>query len=104
MPGVKRMADAVVDEALQRLPGWARVGSELRCRYVLSSFPEAVTFTTRIAAVAEELQHHPEWSVSFKTVVLSMMTHDVGGLSQRDVDLATRIVAIAEELSAIPAA
>jgi pterin-4a-carbinolamine dehydratase len=104
MPGVERMADAVVDEALQKLPGWARVGSELRCRYVLSSFPDAVTFTNRIANVAEELQHHPEWSVSYTTVVLSVTTHDAGGLSQLDIDLATRIVEIAKRLSAAPVA
>ncbi|MGK0351804.1 MAG: pterin-4a-carbinolamine dehydratase [Planctomycetota bacterium] len=104
MPAVTRVADAVVDEALRSLPGWGRVSSELRCRYALPSFVDAVTFTTRIAAVAEELQHHPEWTVTYTTVALSMTTHDAGGLSQRDVDLARRIVAIAEELSATPVA
>ena len=104
MTNVDRVADAVVDAALQSLPGWGRVGDELRCRYRLPSFPDAVTFTNRIAVAAEELQHHPEWTVAYTTVTLSMTTHDAAGLSQRDLDLAACIVSIAAELSAEPMA
>lgn len=102
MSSVPRLADAVVDEALQELPGWERVGSELRCRYGLPKFPGAVAFTVAIAEVAEELQHHPEWTVAYTQVSLAMTTHDAGGLSQRDLDLAARIVALAGEHSAAP--
>ena len=104
MVAPERVADAAVDSALLRLPGWCRVGVELRCRYTLPSFAQAVTFTNRIAVLADELMHHPEWAVAYTTVRLSMTTHDAGGLSHRDLDLASRIVLLAAEVGAKPVA
>jgi pterin-4a-carbinolamine dehydratase len=104
MPAPQRIADDVVDQALQPLPGWIRVGAELRCRYAFLTFTDAVAFTTRIAVVAEEMAHHPEWSVAYTAVALLTTTHDAGGLTQLDLDLALRIAALATELSGKPLA
>lgn len=89
-----------IDAALGGLPGWVRVGQELRCSYVLHRFVDAVAFTNRIAEVAEQLQHHPEWTVAYRRVDLSMTTHDAGGLTKLDLQLAGRIVELAGELGA----
>jgi len=89
-----------IDAALAGLPGWVRVGKELRCCYVLPRFVDAVAFTNRIAEVAEQLQHHPEWTVAYRRVDLSMTTHDAGGLTSLDLQLAGEIVELADELNA----
>lgn len=94
----QQLPGAVVDQALRDLPGWRRVGHELSCRYRLPSFVDAVSFTQRIGELAEELCHHPEWSVAYTTVSLTSTTHDAGGLSQLDLDLAGRVVALAEAM------
>jgi 4a-hydroxytetrahydrobiopterin dehydratase len=89
-----------IDAALGGLPGWVRVAKELRCHYVLPRFVDAVAFTNRIAEVAEQLQHHPEWTVAYRRVDLTLTTHDAGGLTNLDLQLANRIVELAAELSA----
>lgn len=96
------VATALVDQALSRLPGWARVGNELRCRYAFSDLAGAVEFCDRMAAVAIERDHHPSWSVAYSKVDVATTTHDAGGLTQLDLDLAAAIVVIANELSAQP--
>jgi 4a-hydroxytetrahydrobiopterin dehydratase len=67
---------------------------------VLPRFVDAVAFTNRIAEVAEQLQHHPEWTVAYRRVDLTLTTHDAGGLTNLDLQLANRIVELAAELSA----
>ena len=100
----QQLSGDVVDQALSRMPGWRRLGDELSCRYQLPTFVDAVSFTQRLAGVAEELCHHPEWSVTYTIVSLSSTTHDAGGLSQLDLDLAERVIAIADEMGAKPMA
>lgn len=60
-----------------------------------SDFAEAFGFMTRVAILAEKADHHPEWFNVYNRVEILLTTHDAGGLSQRDVDLATAIDAIA---------
>jgi len=100
MAAPERLSAEHVDQALDALPGWAREGDELRCEYRLPSFVAAVQFTSRVADVAELLVHHPEWTVRYRNVALRTTTHDAGGLTRLDLDLATRIAAIAGELDA----
>ena len=89
-----------VDRALDDLPGWVREGQELRCRYMLPGFVDAVAFTNRIADVAEQLQHHPEWTVAYRRVDLSTTTHDAGGLTELDLQLASKIAELSAEMNA----
>ncbi|MFK7739117.1 MAG: 4a-hydroxytetrahydrobiopterin dehydratase [Planctomycetota bacterium] len=96
----ERLSPAVVDEALVALAGWWRDGQVLRCSYRLPKFDDAVLFTTRIAEVAEEIQHHPEWHVGYRRVDIESSTHDADGLTQLDLDLAERISELAVGLRA----
>ncbi len=63
--------------------------------YRFRDFSQAFGWMTRVAMVAEQLNHHPEWSNVYKTVEVTLSTHDVGGLSQLDFDLASKMDALA---------
>ncbi|ARE40288.1 Pterin-4-alpha-carbinolamine dehydratase [Rhodovulum sp. P5] len=73
--------------------GWAMVdGRDAICRtFVFADFVSAFGFMTRVALWAEKLDHHPEWSNVYKTVEVTLTTHDAGGLSMKDIELARRI-------------
>ena len=90
-----------VDDAVASLLGWARVGKQLEARYAFKTFPDAVSFTCRVAEVAEELGHHPEWRVAYRDVDLSSTTHDAGGLTRLDIELAERVDELARSSGAV---
>jgi 4a-hydroxytetrahydrobiopterin dehydratase len=76
--------------ALGRLKGWSEVTARdaITKKFVFADFNEAFGFMTRAALVAEKLDHHPEWFNVYKTVEVTLSTHDAGGLTERDVKLA----------------
>ncbi len=82
------LTDAEIDEALRVLPGWTRLGRSLQRTYRFAGFPEAVAFVDSLVAPAEALQHHPDISISYNTVVVTLTTHDAGGLTRKDFALA----------------
>lgn len=85
-------ADAVT-EALAMLDGW-RLGADglsITRRFVFGNFSEAFAFMTRVALAAEKMDHHPEWSNVYKTVEVRLTTHDAGGLTALDFDLARKM-------------
>lgn len=100
MAAPQRATDAEVGAALADLPGWRRVGDELHASFELPTFAAAVDFTVAIAAVADELVHHPEWRVAYRRVDLLTTTHDADGLSALDFALARRILALATQRGA----
>lgn len=77
------------------LPAWSLVDGKLHRELRFADFSEAFGFMARVALVAEQLGHHPEWSNVWNRVVINLTTHDTGGLSHLDVELARRIDAIA---------
>ena len=76
--------------ALAKLAGWSEVKDRdaITRTLVFRDFNEAFGFMTRAALVAEKLDHHPEWFNVYKTVTVTLSTHDAGGLTERDVTLA----------------
>jgi 4a-hydroxytetrahydrobiopterin dehydratase len=79
--------------ALAQLPEWhyddAAMG--IRRNLKFGDFAEALAFMVRVGVLAEKADHHPEWSNVYNRVKILLTTHDAGGLSQRDIDLATAI-------------
>ncbi|MEZ6007364.1 MAG: 4a-hydroxytetrahydrobiopterin dehydratase [Planctomycetota bacterium] len=83
-----RLDDAALSAALAELPGWRREGDALVRRFEFPDFVAAFGFMARAALCAERAGHHPDWSNSYKRVDVRLTTHEVGGLTARDVDLA----------------
>lgn len=80
-----------VDMALRDLRGWSRQEGGLRRRFRRQSFPDAVNFVSRVAELAEEAQHHPDIDIRYRNVILFLTTHDVGGITELDIELARKI-------------
>jgi 4a-hydroxytetrahydrobiopterin dehydratase len=76
------------------LPQWAVVNGKLHRELRFADFNEAFGFMSRVALIAETIGHHPEWFNVWNTVVIDLTTHDAGGLSSLDLELAQRIDAI----------
>ena len=76
--------------ALARLNGWSKVTGRdaIAKKFVFKDFNQAFGFMTRAALIAEKMDHHPEWFNVYKTVEVTLSTHDAGGLTELDVKLA----------------
>ena len=86
----------VVERALKELPGWGLDQDKLYREFVFSSFNEAFGFMSRVALAAETANHHPEWFNVYNRVRVHLTTHDAGGITQRDLDLAARMSEFAD--------
>ena len=70
---------------------WSVVDGRLHAEFTFIDFAEAFAFMTRVAALAESAGHHPDWSNSWNQVVIDLVSHDVGAITDRDRALAARI-------------
>ncbi len=96
---IARLTDAERDEALPALPAWelAEDGLALSRKLKFKDFNEAFGFMTRVAIHADKVDHHPEWFNVYNRVEITLTTHDAGGLSRRDVEMARFIDALAPQ-------
>ena len=81
-------------DALKTLPGrWklAEDGNAIQQSFNFKSFAEAFSFMSHVALLAEKMDHHPDWSNSYNKVEISLSSHDAGGVTQKDIDLAQAI-------------
>ncbi len=89
------MAELLSDIAIQRelgsLSGWARRGDVLTRQYTFRNFVEAMRFVNHVADSAESMNHHPDIDIRYSKVTLTLSTHDAGGITQNDLDLARAI-------------
>jgi 4a-hydroxytetrahydrobiopterin dehydratase len=86
-----KLQEMVIREALGGLPGWELTAEGLRKKYEFAGFPEAVKFVDRLVEPAEAAQHHPNIAIVYRWVTLILTTHDEGGVTQKDLDLARAI-------------
>ena len=86
--------------ALVRLSGWSEVAGRdaIAKTFVFKDFNQAFGFMTRAALVAEKMDHHPEWRNVYKTVEVVLATHDAGGVTKLDIELARAMNGIAMQL------
>ncbi|SIR37716.1 MULTISPECIES: 4a-hydroxytetrahydrobiopterin dehydratase [unclassified Bosea (in: a-proteobacteria)] len=93
----KRLSPEAQAEALATLTGWkpAQGREAITKRFVFRDFNEAFGWMTRVALRAETMNHHPEWSNIYRTVTVTLATHDAGGLTELDVKLARAMDALA---------
>ncbi len=99
-PRPRRLEHADVVAQLGDLPGWAHTGGALHARYDAPSVPAAVDLVAQVFEVAEELDHHPDTDLRCQRVRFALSTHDRGGVTQLDVELAHRIARIAAAVGA----
>jgi 4a-hydroxytetrahydrobiopterin dehydratase len=88
---VDRLDDAAIDARLGDLSGWTREGDEIRKTFERADFPAAIAFVVRVGFLAEKANHHPDIDIRWRTVHFALTTHDAGGLSALDFDLAAQI-------------
>jgi len=93
---VQRLDEGARDTALASLTGWSydAAADGIRREFTFENFAAAFAFMSHVAILAEKADHHPEWSNVYNRVNILLTTHDAGGLSQRDIDLAQQIDAI----------
>ena len=90
-----RLSDTELAAALRELPDWSLRDGKLHRELRFRDFSEAFGFMTRAALVAESMNHHPEWLNVWNRVVVDLSTHDAGGITALDLELARRMNALA---------
>ena len=90
-----RLTDDAVREALASLPSWSLESGKLHREFRFADFSEALGFLVRVGIEAEKRNHHPEIANVYASVTIDLTTHDAGGITEKDVDLARAIDALA---------
>ena len=91
-----RLTEDQINELLREHPDWARNGDGVERTFEFGSFVAAFGFMSRVALISEKLFHHPEWSNVYNRVEVSLTTHDAGGISELDFELAGRLSALVD--------
>jgi len=91
----RKLEDKEVESAIAKLEGWRLEQGKLHREYRFPNFVEAFGFMASAALVAEGMNHHPEWSNVYGTVKIDLTTHDAGGITGNDVEMATRFETLA---------
>ena len=92
--GVPKLGSEEIARLKPQVPAWTVDGDRLRRKLVFKNFVEAMRFVNRMADVAEAEGHHPDFSVHYREVEVSVWTHAIGGLSENDFILAAKIDAL----------
>ena len=95
---MKKLSPAARATALKKLPKWKPVAGRdaISRKFKFANFSEAFAFMSRAALLAEKMDHHPEWFNVYNKVDVTLSTHDAGGVTQHDIDLATAMDGFAQ--------
>ena len=85
------MSDKEIQARLDELRDWQYDGVHIHKSFVFGDFSEAFAFLTRVALIAEKLNHHPDWSGVYNKVTLKLRTHDADGITDKDFNFARRV-------------
>lgn len=86
-----KLSDLEIRRALGTLPGWSRKGDALIKTYSFARFADGIRFVQQVAELADGMNHHPDIDVRYTNITFSLSSHDAGGITQRDLDLAKEI-------------
>jgi 4a-hydroxytetrahydrobiopterin dehydratase len=92
------LTQAELEEALRQLPGWTYLAGKLHREYQFADFIHAFGFMATASIAIEAMNHHPEWINVYSRVTVDLSTHDVGGITELDVELASKLERIARKL------
>jgi 4a-hydroxytetrahydrobiopterin dehydratase len=85
------LSESAIGEKLQHLSGWSYSGGSIQRQFTFDDFLTGIEFVNRVAEVAESAGHHPDITINYNRVLLSLSTHSEGGVTQKDFDLAQDI-------------
>ena len=88
-----KLSEREIEQAVGSLAGWAYEDGALRRQFSFPGFADAMAFVNRVAELAERANHHPDITINYNRVGIALSTHDAGGVTEKDVDLARQIVA-----------
>lgn len=92
----RKLSELEIEKQLSELVGWRINNGKLNKTIEFATFVQAFGFMTQVAIEAEKMSHHPEWCNVYNKVTIDLMTHDIGGISNRDFRLARAIDAVAK--------
>jgi 4a-hydroxytetrahydrobiopterin dehydratase len=96
---MKKLDDAEIQSKVEKLAGWSMKDGKLHREYKFADFPHAFGMMATAAPAIEKMDHHPEWSNVYNRVTVDLSTHDAGGITQKDFDLAMLLEGIAKKLA-----
>ena len=96
----RKLNPVEIETALETLPGWSVTNDKLLRNYAFGDFVKAWAFMSASALVVQQMDHHPEWFNVYDRVRVELVTHDLGGISTRDVELAEKMEHLAGPLLA----
>jgi len=85
---MERLSNSAIDETMASFPEWSQTGDAIQRTFQFGDFVQAMKFVNRVAEVAEAAQHHPDMLIRWDKVTLTLSTHDAGGITHLDFDLA----------------
>ncbi len=85
---LEKLSSEEIEKELSNLPGWSKVDGKLHKEFQFDNFNQAFGFMTRAAMEIEKMNHHPEWFNVYNKLSVDLMTHDAGGITENDVNLA----------------
>ena len=88
---MSRLDEPEIARRLAALPGWERRGDEIRRTFAFPDFKASLAFVNRVGELAEAMNHHPDVDIRYSRVTLALTTHDAGGLTARDFELAAKV-------------
>ncbi|MGQ0795711.1 MAG: 4a-hydroxytetrahydrobiopterin dehydratase [Nitrosopumilaceae archaeon] len=86
--GLNKLSDEQIKKELTNLPGWSTVNGKLHKDFVFKDFIQAFGFMSTAALHIEKMNHHPEWFNVYNKIKVDLTTHDAGGITQNDINLA----------------
>ena len=90
-----KLSDLEIQRALGDLAGWSRRGDTLVKTFTFDKFARGIAFVDRIAVAADKMNHHPDIDIRYTKIQISLSTHDAGGITQNDLNLAKEIESVA---------
>ena len=88
---MEKLNDESIAGWLEAHTGWKRSGNAIRKLFEFASFRDSIVFVNRVATLADEVDHHPDIDIRYAKVTLTLSTHDAGGLTEKDLELAQRV-------------
>ncbi|HYV98180.1 MAG TPA: 4a-hydroxytetrahydrobiopterin dehydratase [Gemmatimonadaceae bacterium] len=89
------LSDIEVQRELATLAGWARKRDEIVKTFAFKGFPDAIDFVQKLVAPAEAMNHHPDLDIRYNKVTVRLSTHDKGGITEKDIELARKAESMA---------